>query len=152
MSIIIPSKEYSRILEYVPLACVDVVIVKNKKVLLIQRNASGSFKNQWWLPGGRIHKNESLKDAVHRKVFEETGLRVTIKHQLGSYEAFDKKTSQEGVKSGTHTIATVFIVELVGSDEIKLDKSHNGYKWVEVIENTLHPYIRQILKDAKVFV
>ncbi|MGV8142501.1 MAG: NUDIX domain-containing protein [Candidatus Pacearchaeota archaeon] len=152
MSIIIPSKEYSKILEYVPLACVDVVIVKNKKVLLIQRNASGSFENEWWLPGGRIYKNEGLNDAVHRKVFEETGLKVTIKRQLGSYEAFDKKTSQEGVKSGTHTIATVFIGELEGIERIKLDKSHNNYKWVTAIDPNLHPYIRQILKDAKVFV
>ncbi len=65
----IPEEEYKKILENMPICCVNLVIAHNNKVLLIRRKNEPE-KNKWWIPGGRIYKNEKLKDAAIRKAKE----------------------------------------------------------------------------------
>jgi ADP-ribose pyrophosphatase YjhB (NUDIX family) len=55
---------------------VDAVIIKDSKVLLIQRGVEPN-KGFWGMPGGYVEWDESTEDAVRREVNEETGLNVT---------------------------------------------------------------------------
>ncbi|MFV2016827.1 MAG: NUDIX domain-containing protein [Candidatus Heimdallarchaeota archaeon] len=67
---------------------VDAVVFgyqeKDLKVLLIKRRYD-PFKNKWALPGGFVQENESLEDAVHRELNEETGIDTTYLEQLYTY-------------------------------------------------------------------
>ena len=67
---IIPQKLYQKMIEFLPIPCVDSVIKKNDSFLLIKRLEKPE-KNQWWFPGGRIMLNESLNQTVRRKLKEE---------------------------------------------------------------------------------
>jgi len=122
----IPDEEYIHILQMMPICCVDVIVLHEKKCLLIWRKFSESFGGQWWVPGGRILKGEKWEDAVKRKVLEETGLVIRIVRKVQSYEAFgfDPKISDD-----VHCITTTFIVEPVNSIDIFLDKTASDYKW-----------------------
>lgn len=53
-------------------------------VLLIKRRF-GSTKGSWALPGGFVLKEESLTDAVHRELKEETGIAVNWLEQLYTF-------------------------------------------------------------------
>lgn len=52
-----------------------VVINETNKVLLIQESKQ-SCQGKWYLPAGRVEKQESLVDAVKRECLEETGLHI----------------------------------------------------------------------------
>ena len=54
------------------------------KVLLIQR-ALEPFKGKWALPGGFVHVDETLDDAVRRELAEETGLENVFLEQLYTF-------------------------------------------------------------------
>ena len=56
-----------------PICCVGAVLVRNQKILLIQRKNSPA-KNLWSIPGGRLNQGESWQAAVEREVKEETAL------------------------------------------------------------------------------
>ncbi len=51
---------------------VGAVVLHEGRLLVIRDRFSEGFK----LPGGHIEKNESLKDAVKREVYEETGISI----------------------------------------------------------------------------
>lgn len=44
------------------------------KVLLIKRK-NELFKNKWILVGGACYNNENVEDAMHREMYEKTGLK-----------------------------------------------------------------------------
>lgn len=81
----IPSKLYKRIVESVPIVCVDVILRYKDKYLLVFRN-NEPLKDKWWLVGGRALKGERTIDTAKRKVREETGLTATKFKMRGVYE------------------------------------------------------------------
>lgn len=65
---------------------IDEVIIKNGKVLLVQRGVE-ACKGYWGTPGGYAEWDESTEDTVRREVQEETSLRVTSARLVGVYSS-----------------------------------------------------------------
>jgi ADP-ribose pyrophosphatase YjhB (NUDIX family) len=60
-----------------PILGVGAVIIDAGRVLLVER-AHEPLKGEWSLPGGAVDVGETVLDAVHREVREETGLEVAL--------------------------------------------------------------------------
>ncbi|MBW2963174.1 NUDIX domain-containing protein [Candidatus Woesearchaeota archaeon] len=143
----IPNDLYKKIIENMPICCVDAVVHHDKKVLLVYRTEE-PCKDQWWLPGGRILKNEKLEEAVKRKVLEETGLAVSIEKKFGVYEVMWENGPFGG---GVHAVSVNFLVRPEEGLKIKLDNTSSGYRWVDEAEGDLHDYVKKVLNDSEVF-
>lgn len=142
---------YKQILENMPVCCVDLVISHQGKALLVYRTNEPA-KNNWWVVGGRILKNERLIDAVKRKAKEEVGLDVKIEKQIGAYETIFEKGIFPDLKTGVHTPVIVYLASLENPEqEIKVDGTSYDYKWIEEIDQSLHPYIQRLLRDSGIF-
>jgi len=61
-----------------PRVGVSVGVWRGDEVLLVERSGDPSG-GVWSFPGGHLEWGETLEDAARREVFEETGLRVTLK-------------------------------------------------------------------------
>jgi colanic acid biosynthesis protein WcaH len=145
----IPNELYKQIIENMPVFCIDVVLVHEGKVFLTYRNDEPA-KNQWWIQGGRVWKNEKIQDAVQRLAKREIGSEVEIINEIGTYEVFFNESPLEGVETGIHDLALCFLVKPKGELNINLDKTHKQWKWVDSTEN-LHPYVKKVIEDSKVF-
>ena len=134
-----------------PVCCVDVVLYHQGKVLLILRKNEPE-KGRWWIPGGRVYKNEMLGDAVRRKIREEIGIDVRVEKKIGVYEYFSDKTHFEDVTTGTHSVPVCFVAIPVAKDvNIHIDATSSSYRWIDHIEDDLDHYVKEVIQDSGVF-
>ena len=59
-----------------------IALLERDGAVLVQRRADDG---EWDLVGGRLDEDESVLDALHREVHEETGLRIADAELFGIY-------------------------------------------------------------------
>ncbi|WP_448702965.1 NUDIX domain-containing protein [Mucilaginibacter sp. AW1-3] len=138
----IPSELYQSILKSIPILCVDALIVNGGKCLLLLRDNEPA-KGTYWFPGGRVHKNELIKDAVLRKVKEETNLTCVFEKIISVEETMFEQ--EGGMATDVHTVNVCCLLHAVNIDELEVDKLHAGFKWVNALDESYHPGINNPL-------
>lgn len=140
----IDNKLYKKILDVMPICCVDVCIIHMGMVLLVKR-ADPPEKDSWWLPGGRLFKNESLHDCAIRKCKEEVGLDCDF-----GFLVHTQQTEFPDGPMGTsvHSVNLCYSMFPKEGQKVKLDKHCLEYKWFGCIEDYLHPYVQTCMTKA----
>lgn len=131
---------YDEIKKSMPLPCVDLLVTYKDNLLLMLRNNEPG-KDLWFTPGGRIHRNEPLEEAVKRVLSEETGLQPTNVTQI---------STMSHIWPEIHTVTTYYKVE-VDTDKVKLDEQHRDHRWINKMEDDLHPYLAEMIKNTGLF-
>lgn len=129
----LPEKRYKVLLRDSIICCVDGIIMNKEGEYLLVKRINNPLKEEWWIPGGRVYKGETLDGAFLRKMKEEIGIEVKILLPLGYYEEQYPK-GYLGIPS--HTLSILFSA-LALSTDIKLDKQSSGYKWSKSLPSRL---------------
>lgn len=141
--IYLDKKIFKVIVKNAPLVSIDLIIEHNNKFLLgLRRNEPA--KNFYFVPGGRVLKGETLKEAFSRISFNEIGISLEFERAkfLGVYEHFYIE-SIFGEDISTHYIVLAYHIILSEEEakKISLNNQHSKYKWFS---------IKDILKNSKV--
>ena len=109
--------------------CVGAVIVKDRKVLIVQRVADEeAYPNLWELPSGRKEPLESLEDGLRREVSEETGLEIMINELIMAFQySYDSKGTIKDVTELVYRSDWI-------SGEVKISSEHQNYAWITLDE------------------
>ena len=143
----IPDDVWSDIVEHVPIPSVDLLLVSDDGLLLAKRENEPA-KGEWFVPGGRIHKGESLDEAVHRVAREELGIDVVIEEELGAYDHHYETADVEDV-GGKHYVANGYVVR-PESNTVSLDRQHSDGKYFEFDTlSSVHPNVAAYLDDME---
>lgn len=126
--------------DLMPIASADLLPVHKGKLLLMLRNNEPG-KDLWFVPGGRVRYGETLEQAATRKLKEETGLSARKIEKKGVMSHFWPKA---------HYVTTFFRVDVM-DDKVKMNDEHRDYKWISKITDDLHPYLKQMIKEARIF-
>lgn len=131
---------YKYIVENMPVVCVDGLIVNQNGEYLLVKRKNEPLKGEYWVPGGRLLKNEKLEDAIRRKMVEEVGIGVKILRLIGFFEVVFDKTHLD-LKGGFHAVSFVFLLNPL-EENIVLDNQSSGWKWFK----ELPPMLLDILQ------
>ncbi len=134
----IPSSLYELIIDVLPIASVEAIISKDNSLLFLRRKNSPA-KGQWWFPGGRIRKGETLEEALYREVKEETGLEVIKSELVNVYSRIFEER---------HDITIAYYCKCK-PDKITLNKEHSAYKYFKKLPANIHPYLIQVITDLE---
>ena len=130
----IDKKHVLKIIEATPLVSIDLVIRNpSNKVLLGKRNNRPAM-GYWFVPGGRIFKNETINQALKRISEVELGQDLSTKAPslLGAYDHIyeDNFLNVKGIN--THYVVLAFVIALQQEIEVKSDEQHTELKWWEI--------------------
>ncbi|KHO47147.1 MAG: hypothetical protein QJ16_C0007G0046 [archaeon GW2011_AR1] len=145
----IDSDLYKKIVENIPIPCVDVMVFdKNleKTLLFLRKNHPAKGEN--FSIGGRLHKGETLIECAQRNLEKETGLKIKKNKffYVGVINEIFENSMFEGVS--THNLVHYFALKLNCNPFISLDNQHSKFEWFIIHDETLHSYIKEKINKS----
>lgn len=138
---------FKMIVENTPLISIDLIVRNSEGKALLGQRQNRPAQNLWFVPGGRIYKDESFEDAFKRITLEELGAQLFRGEAvfLGIYEHF-YNDNFSGTEFTTHYIVHGYEINLQ-PDSLNLPTiQHNAYQWFDVetlLDNTsVHQYTK----------
>lgn len=120
------------------------IFSKDGKLLLGKNRNGGVYEGKFVVPGGGVNDNESKEKALHREMFEETGIDIT-----NAIVTFINESSGESEKTMRDTNERV-IVKMSFYD-YRIDLKQNSNEVILMTEDDwIEPqwFTREELKDA----
>lgn len=88
----LPDETFKSVIQHTPLISIDLIVRNEKGEVLLGKRVNAPAKGYWFVPGGRVRKNETLDDTFVRLVREELGIESGINRAdakfLGVFEHF----------------------------------------------------------------
>ncbi|EMK3322740.1 GDP-mannose mannosyl hydrolase [Vibrio vulnificus] len=129
-------QRFSQVIESTPLVSIDLVIEDETGQVLLGERLNRPAQGFWFVPGGRILKNEKLEDAFARLTQEELGQEFELYQAklLGPYtHLYDDNVF--GNEFTTHYVAIAYKLIVIRSDlNLPMDVQHSRYRWCDKYE------------------
>jgi colanic acid biosynthesis protein WcaH len=139
------SQEFFRVVRNAPLVSIDLVVCDpDGRVLLGLRN-NNPAKGYWFVPGGRIRKDEPLSAAFQRIIACELGEEIASqlvmgeRQFLGVFEHFYETNFADVSGVGTHYVVLAYEMRLqslltppehlVSPAEAEQREQHGQFRW-----------------------
>lgn len=140
-----------------PLISVDLIVSNPQDQVLLGKRVNRPAQGYWFVPGGRVRKDERLADAFARLVNEELGLTTYSLQDalfLGPFEHF-YTDNFSGNDFSTHYVVLGYEIDF-DTDTLpkQLPKDqHHVYRWFSISElinsSDVHFHTKQYFKNNK---
>ena len=150
-------KTWKECVNSMPIFGIDMLIYLQDNGILMGRRINEPAKGKFFVPGGRVYKNEKRVDAFHRILLSETGLKFDFNESksIGLYEHFYDTNKWDSKDCETHYVIEARLLELKRDDEnirINLKSQHSDMKWIsikDIISKDIHEYSKLYLEKVK---
>ena len=123
-----------------PILTMDIQILSQSGQILQVRRAQEPLKGEWWTPGGRMYKGETMLEASQRILWQELNIAPgdVAKVQFKGVLPFENDKSAWNTPA--HTLSVVLDVLLAShfeDSQIKLDSTSTNWRWAHIMDK--HP-------------
>jgi len=139
---------FKGIIQHTPLISIDLIVRNEAGEVLLGKRVNAPAKGDWFVPGGRVLKNETLDSAFIRLLKDELGVESRITRAdakfLGVFEHFyDDCVFGDGVSTHYVVLAYELILKKVFFELLPYSQ-HREFEWISkscaVILVDIHPY------------
>ncbi|MDB0023677.1 GDP-mannose mannosyl hydrolase [Gammaproteobacteria bacterium] len=144
------TQTFKTVVKSTPLVSVDLLI-KNEKKFLLGRRVNNPAKGSFFSIGGRIYKDEEIKDAIKRIANDELNFDLKLEPNfLGVFEHFYEDSVFKNIS--THYINLAYKIEINEILELPREQ-HDEYRWYQVKEilesNDVHEYVKDYFRNQQ---
>ncbi len=141
-------QDFERVIRFTPLVSIDIIVRSKEGLVLLGRRKNEPAKGRFFVPGGRITKNESLQAAFKRITLAELGLERELKQArfIGVYEHLYKENVFEKKGFGTHYVVLAYELTLPDVPESLPTQQHQDYVWKSEQEILTWPAVHEHTK------
>lgn len=136
MSRYLEANDFLSVVRDTPLVSIDLIVLNEKGQVLLGQRCNKPAQGFWFVPGGRVQKDESLDAAFTRLTKEELGLEVMRKDAKfkGVYEHFYSDNFAAKADITTHYVVLAYQV-FVSSVQVAAPLvQHFNYLWREPLQ------------------
>ncbi|UOH75079.1 GDP-mannose mannosyl hydrolase [Acinetobacter schindleri] len=141
----LPDEIFKSVIQHTPLISIDLIVRNEKGEVLLGKRVNAPAKGYWFVPGGRVRKNETLDDAFVRLVREELGIESGITRADAKFLGVFEHYYEDCVfGDGTSTYYVVLAHEILLENIIDIEymnNQHNDFEWMEIPD---------IIKDSSI--
>ncbi|MFM4819617.1 GDP-mannose mannosyl hydrolase [Aeromonas hydrophila] len=140
--------QFQQIVAATPLISIDLIVCNDQDQVLLGRRLNRPAQGYWFVPGGRVRKDERLDAAFLRLTQEELGLAASRNSArlLGPYEHF-YADNFSGTEFSTHYVVLGYELAWQGQQDALPISQHDQYRWFDVAELLQDPSVHQHTKD-----
>ena len=124
--------EFIRVVKNTPLVSLDLVIRSEDNKLLMGMRVNEPAAGSWFVPGGRIRKDESIEDAFLRITKAELGKSYSIDHArlLGAFTHKYRTNFAHIPGISTHYVVLAYELQVdVDQQQLPVEQ-HSEYCWL----------------------
>lgn len=152
------SDDFLFVVDKTPLVAVDLIFVRNSGEVLLGQRRNRPASGFWFVPGGRIRKDEPIAVAMGRILATEVGLldglasAALVPQLLGAFEHFydDCFAGECGVS--THYVVLGYRINVPEDFEpASIDSQHAAWRWWPVSEALASDEVHRFTKDYLAF-
>ena len=144
----IPTPTYLQVIEHAPIVSIDLIIFNNEGNVLLGKRKNEPAKEFWFVPGGRLRKNESNRTALERIADEELGTSFQGDEfsLSGAYNHIYNNNFKHN-KFGTHYICFAYSLILDKPLNPIKDDQHTEFIWLNPIDVMKNPQVHSNVKN-----
>lgn len=149
VNILLTSQQFSNIIRDTPLISIDLIIEDETGSFLLGFRKNPPANQSWFVPGGRIRKDETLDKAFLRLCIDEIGLKNQDRNSaefLGVYEHFYADNALQEPGFGTHYVVLAYRLRVIRCTLQLLTIQHYDYQWLLPSEIMLEQYVHRYSK------
>jgi len=141
----LPLDIFKTIIASTPLISIDLIVRNDRNQVLLGKRINRPAQGFWFVPGGRVLKDESLESAFKRLLKSELNIAVYNSKFKGVYQHFyDDNFS--GIDFTTHYVVLAYEIECCQELTLFPQNQHSAYKWFSekelLIENRVHKHTK----------
>jgi colanic acid biosynthesis protein WcaH len=147
------SKEvFLGVVDAAPLVAMDLVVVRGGTEILLGVRNNRPAQGFWFVPGGRIRKNEPMQAALARVAHAELSLDLAALPQppvhMGAFEHFYADCFAGDAGVSTHYVVMGNLVQLpAGTELAAADAQHSALRWWPLAEAQASSQVHRFTKD-----
>lgn len=142
-------EQFKQVINVTPLISIDLVLRDDTGRILLGLRRNRPASGFWFVPGGRIFKNERVEDAFFRITQAELGVSYSVDNSqfLGVYQhLYDDCVF--GADVDTHYVVLAFEIKLDRDLIDQLPKNqHQAFEWFSVEDLLKHEHVHSNTKD-----
>lgn len=141
-------EEFENVIRLTPLVAIDLVVRSPDGRVLVGRRTYEPAKDVFFVPGGRITKNETRAAAFRRISREELGMELSLEAArfLSVNEHFYPTNRFQKKGFGTHYITLAYEIELRLETSRLPQDQHGEYAWMSPEELLRSPEVHENTK------
>ena len=125
--------DFLDVVRLTPLVAIDLIVSDAEGRILLGRRRNRPARGTWFVPGGRIHKDETLDAAFARIADAELGI-AQLQRSAARFEGvFEHHYSDNFAAEpdvSTHYIVLAYALALTGTTAIGRLDQHSEYEWL----------------------
>ena len=149
MTVRLPSDDFRFVVQHTSICALDLIVENKNGDVLLGLRTNPPAQGFWFVPGGRIYKNEEIKNTIWRVLREETGLGqddVATVTLHGLYDHVYEENIFYDVSFNTHYIIGACRIILRDGALVRPDSQHTQLRFFPLVELQADKRVHRFVK------